>query len=735
GAARALALHLGAAAAFALANLLTRVAERQALGGTGAELSPARDVNEPVSVFVTYLVVAGLAHAVVYARRYRREQLAELRLQATLAEAELQRTGAELRMLKMQLNPHFLFNSLHAVSALVDAKPADAQRMVVRLSDLLRRAMTSVATQEVPLEEEMAGLRPFVEVEQIRLGGNLSVEWKVDDEVLDALVPHMLLQPLVENAIKHGVAPNGGGRIEVRGRRDGEWLELSVADDGVGLADASAEPWDEASSEESRARAESVERRHGAGVGSANVRARLAQLYGVRHAFTLAPGEHGGAVATVRIPWHDTPVDAAPLRAAAFDGDAGREGGGSRARHPDVLPVEPVSRLTLAVEWTLAGLWIALTWARGFEAHHAETVVRGGRGAWALAFLYSGLNATLWAAVLLVAAALTRRHPLVRGRVGRGMRVHAAAAVGLGCAVVVGKMGFRALMGYRPGELLPASVGGQVLAVVLLYVLFAGVAHAAEYARRYRRQQLAELRLQATLAEAELQRTGAELRMLKMQLNPHFLFNSLHAVSALVDARPADAQRMVVRLSDLLRRAMTSVATQEVPLEEEMAGLRPFVEVEQIRLGGNLSVEWKVDDDVLDALVPHMLLQPLMENAIKHGVAPNGGGRIEVRGRRDGEWLELSVADDGVGLADASAEASDEAPSEESGAPSESVERRHGAGVGSANVRARLAQLYGVRHAFTLAPGENGGAVATVRIPWHDTPLEGGIVAPKATAA
>jgi two-component system LytT family sensor kinase len=685
------ALHLGAGVAFAALNLLTRVGERAVLGRPGVELAPAGDVREPVSVLLVYLIITGLAHAVEYARRYRQQQLAELRLQAELARAELQRTGAELRMLKMQLNPHFLFNSLHAVSALVAQQPRDAERMVVRLSDLLRRAMHSVATQEVALEEEIDGLRPFLDVEQIRLGNRLAVEWEVDDEALDALVPHMVLQPLVENSIKHGIVPAGGaGLIHVSARRQGEWLELSVRDDGVGLATP-----DEASERRPTA--------PGGGVGQGNVRSRLAQLYGDRAGFELRAAEGGGTVASLRIPWHEEPVESS-LPAPAADAAA-------RAAAAREVDLAPASRRSRVAETAIAGAWLLYAWAASFRPRYTEAVAHASAAPRAAAFACATLNAVLWAALVLAALRLTRARPVLRDRWRSSLRAHAGAALALGCAVVAGKAVCRLAMGYPAGALVPRAPVAQVLAAMLLYAVFTGLAHAVEYARRYRQQQLAELRLQAELARAELQRTGAELRMLKMQLNPHFLFNSLHAVSALVPQQPRDAERMVVRLSDLLRRAMHSVATQEVALEEEIDGLRPFLDVEQIRLGNRLAVEWEVEDEALDALVPHMILQPLVENAIKHGIVPAGGaGLIHVSARRQGEWLELSVRDDGVG-------------------PSSSTERRAsaaGGGVGQGNVRSRLAQLYGDRASFELRAAEGGGTVASLRIPWHQEPVEAG---------
>jgi two-component system LytT family sensor kinase len=362
------------------------------------------------------------------------------------------------------------------------------------------------------------------------------------------------------------------------------------------------------------------------------------------------------------------------------------------------------------IGWWLARLSLAGWFALSLQANRADleySVLPSGHAPSALAALFLALPVTAIAtAVALVAVWLSLRHPIVRGRIAAGFLLHGGVAMLLvACQELV-----------RVLTRLPLRVPGRELAanwdinaaagLMVFYIVLAGIAHAVEYARRYCQKQAAELQLQAALGQAELQRTAAELRMLKMQLNPHFLFNSLNAVSLLVPTAPAAAQRMVVGLAELLRRAMHSVATQEVALEEELAGLQPFVEIEQLRLGGGLAVDWQVADEALDALVPHMVLQPLVENAIKHGIVPAGGrGRIRVGAAREGDWLALSVADDGAGLG----AARDQEP---------------GNGIGSTNVQARLTQLYGSQHQFELKPGAERGTLAIVRIPWHEEPLK-----------
>jgi LytS/YehU family sensor histidine kinase len=218
-----------------------------------------------------------------------------------LTELGRRRVDAELRALKAELNPHFLGNALHTVSALVRTDRDAAGRVLAQLDELLRTAVLRARTQEVSLREELEALEPFLAVEEARLGRPLDVSWDVEEAVLAARVPHMMLQPLVENAVKHGLAPRrGGGHIAVAARRWNGSLELSVRDDGVGLADAGSLPG-------------AMSR----GLGLANTRARLTELYGDAASFELVPGDTAGAVARLMLPWCDTDALATPAPSVA----------------------------------------------------------------------------------------------------------------------------------------------------------------------------------------------------------------------------------------------------------------------------------------------------------------------------------------------------------------------------------------------------------------------------------
>lgn len=231
--------------------------------------------------FIIYVGVlaAGLARA--YSLRYRRQREESLRLAAQL---RAQLAEARLDALRMQLDPHFLFNTLHAISSLVERDPRGVRRMISRLSELLRHTIEGSSEQEITLREELDLLRRYLEIMEVRFQGRLDITTDVQERALDALVPNLILQPIVENAIKHGVSKiEGTGRIAVRGRVDGSDLVLSV-ENNAPLADSIA----------------------GTGVGVRNTRARLSHLYGDDQRFELRSGSDTVplTVAEIRLPFH-----------------------------------------------------------------------------------------------------------------------------------------------------------------------------------------------------------------------------------------------------------------------------------------------------------------------------------------------------------------------------------------------------------------------------------------------
>ena len=189
---------------------------------------------------IVYFAVLAAGFARDYFLRYRARQEEAVRLQSQTAALQAQLAEARLDALRMQIDPHFLFNTLHAISTLVERDPRGVRRMIARLSELLRHTLNGTNEQEVPLEQELDFLRRYLEIMQIRFQGRLEIEMQVEPGVLDALVPSLILQPLVENAVKHGVSHTVGiGRIEIRAQRKGDRLVVGGAGQWPGLGRAS----------------------------------------------------------------------------------------------------------------------------------------------------------------------------------------------------------------------------------------------------------------------------------------------------------------------------------------------------------------------------------------------------------------------------------------------------------------------------------------------------------------
>ena len=225
---------------------------------------------------LVYWVIVAVSFAFGYYRKFRERELSAAELQKQLAQARLQ-------ALQMQLNPHFLFNSLHSIAALMHKDVEAADGMIARLSDLLRAALDSSDAQEVTLREEFDLLERYLAIEQIRFGDRLNVSIDAPPELLDARVPNLILQPLVENAIRHGVEPRAKpGRIELRAQSSNGTLVLEVSDNGPGLP--SSQPMNE-------------------GIGLSNTRTRLRTLYGEAHGFELRQSPEGGLLVRLTIPF------------------------------------------------------------------------------------------------------------------------------------------------------------------------------------------------------------------------------------------------------------------------------------------------------------------------------------------------------------------------------------------------------------------------------------------------
>lgn len=284
GMARPIAIYLGFTAAFVVMKYALYVPILNALRRNGTPTSLGETllgsfITENIAFWCLLAAVLG----VEYYRNLREREVHAARLETQLAEARLDALSA-------QLHPHFLFNAIQGISTLIHRDPDAADTMLARLSDLLRLSLQRFGGHEIPLARELELLRLYLDVVQARFADRLTVSIRVPDGLRDALVPHFLLQPLVENALHHGIARRAGaGHVDIAAERAGDSLLLRVSDDGPGLP-AGSRPFPEG------------------GIGLSNTRDRLLQLYGPDQALELGAGPDGGFRVTVRLPWHTEPA-------------------------------------------------------------------------------------------------------------------------------------------------------------------------------------------------------------------------------------------------------------------------------------------------------------------------------------------------------------------------------------------------------------------------------------------
>ena len=310
-------------------------------------------------------------------------------------------------------------------------------------------------------------------------------------------------------------------------------------------------------------------------------------------------------------------------------------------------------------------------------------------------FLYALLDTSTWAILTPLVLWIGRRFLIDRNSYRYAVPIQFAAAA---LFVIIHTEVFIRLLpliGYHSNpQMLATFIRARLHSDLLTYWLLVGLSHALDYYRKYRDRELKATQLEARLAEAQL-------HALKMQLQPHFLFNTLHAISALVHKDVEAADRMISRLSEFLRITLDTVGVQEVPLKTELDSLEKYLEIEQVRFGARLTVVRRIATETLDLWVPNLILQPLVENAVRHGVAPRAaGGHIEIRANRRNGSLVIDVMDDGPGAPEPVSE-----------------------GIGLGNTRTRLHQLYGAAQSLEVSSSPDAGFCVTMTIPAHIAPL------------
>lgn len=318
---------------------------------------------------------------------------------------------------------------------------------------------------------------------------------------------------------------------------------------------------------------------------------------------------------------------------------------------------------------------------------------------------YQILYWNLWTCLTPLVLWLGQRYPLERSLWKRNLPLHFLSFIGIMCVHSLGAAWlFLKLRPFgQPERVVPflTQWKGRLLGnssfAIIIYGGILGAGYAVDYYRKYREREIQTSLLKAQLVEAQLQ-------SLRMQLQPHFLFNTLNGIAGLVrNQENKAAVDMISGLSQLLRHALANSDRQEVTLREELDFLELYLDIEQMRFSDRLTVEMKIETDTLEALVPNLILQPLAENAIRHGIARRvSAGTVRISARTNSGLLQIEIADDGPGL--------------------QTKADPEGSGIGMRNTRNRLKQLYGGEYTFAVRNREPRGALVTLTIPLRLAP-------------
>jgi two-component system, LytTR family, sensor kinase len=325
---------------------------------------------------------------------------------------------------------------------------------------------------------------------------------------------------------------------------------------------------------------------------------------------------------------------------------------------------------------------------------------------WGASFRYDLTYAYLWACFTPLILWLARRYRIERQHWVRNLAIHLLATTVI---VAIIKTSFDALTMPPSSPFrnftwpsLIRSIEQDFDTATLLYSVILLIEHASVYYQRYQQGLVNAATLQTQLVQAQL-------KALKMQLHPHFLFNTLHTITALVHEDPEQAERTIARLSELLRLFLANSTIHEVPLREELRILDLYLEIERTRFEDRLRVHFDVPVELRGAMVPNLVLQPLVENSIRHGLGRHAGpGWVSVAAERYGDTLVLRVTDNGAGLR-----------------TSENSDRQQ-TGMGLAITKGRLESLYGEQQTLVLRDVQTGGAEVRITLPFRRQEESGG---------
>jgi two-component system, LytTR family, sensor kinase len=339
--------------------------------------------------------------------------------------------------------------------------------------------------------------------------------------------------------------------------------------------------------------------------------------------------------------------------------------------------------------WTIVALFFC---TQVYVSYYARREPFGFRD-----FIVQFSSCYLWALATPLVLWLSRRYCIERHNWRRRAALHFGISILLSGTLLVGHfVVFMILMG-RASSIASFRLFNFIYynldRWMLIYWFILGMNHAFNYYNSFRKGELRASELRTQLVQSQLE-------ALKMQVHPHFLFNTLHSISALLSKDTEGARKMITRLGDFLRLTLENSGSMEVTLQQEIEFLNGYLEIERIRFQDRLTTEIRVDPEVLDVRVPNLILQPIVENAMRHAIGNSTSGRVEVVATARNGFVRIEVKDNGPGIQ-----------------AEQLVEARRGRGVGLANTQARLAGLYGDAARFELSNNPTGGLIVALEIP------------------
>ena len=588
--------------------------------------------------FAIYHALLAVCYAWDFFRRTKQTELNAIQLEDSIFRTQMQ-------TLKMQLEPQFLFQCLHSLSTLMHNNLRAADRFIARLGDYLRMTLDNAQNREVPLRKELEFVRCTMEIEKIHNPDSPSIQFQISTDCFDWPVPNRSIQPAIEAILKrdHGnsISP---GQIIVEAEPKDDTLLVHIHDSRP-LSDSTELP---------------------------SLQTSLTDLN------AEVQQESEGILAVLRI-------------GPNIKENIEPENREQKIEEPQEPPANPVKRwgIILAVWSGLAAYFFAMN-ANKFATENQ-------RIPWADLLFWSS-TWFLWALCTPFIIAVTKKYPLRKGVLLRNGLIHlgANAAVFFYTSMGVSILSWIVSLGEKTFLDVMTMVFREFQFAMDFLVYWSAVAviTASRQRRNFIFSQTRESKLNAQLARAQLQ-------ALKMQLHPHFLFNTLNSISELMQEDIEAADKMLDHLEHFLRLTVNNSEAQEVPFEQELEFLKCYLAIEHVRFQDRLSIRMDIEPQTLLVAVPNLLLQPIVENAIRHGIAPRTSpGKIEIQAKKNNGILHVRVQDNGPGLSD----------DQRKTAPLKK-------GLGLSNTRERLQQLYGKGHRFELENAPEGGLVVTVEIP------------------